>query len=104
MNTPDSAAGIDGVPFAAWRAMPVITHIQVYLFIAQIVQVPYHSFSGTPPRVQLMRWILKKVFAYDPEGRRPLGVPLSFLELSMRFYCAYLRMAVELIEYRSGPW
>ena len=75
LNTPVSGPGIGGVPFTAWRLVPLAIAMLIRGFLIMLTRRPLVAVAGAPDRVQLVRWMLKKKHSAVPEGRRPLGLP-----------------------------
>ena len=79
--TPDSAAGIDGIPYGFWRVAPLVTAwlIQQIFYFAAVN--PGRIWDSFGPMHQLLIFIPKIPNAIRAADMRPLALPTTFLRM-----------------------
>ena len=71
LHTPDSAAGLDGVPYAAYRVLPDLSAHILSNLLSQSILSPTHVRKPQ----QLLVWIPKAEVGQHADNWRPLGMP-----------------------------
>ena len=86
MSSPDSAPGWDAIPFAVWRLLAAFVAMLVRCFLDFLAFHPRETFLSSPPCLQLIRWMNKKVVTmFSVRDKRPLGLPFhNFAERQPR--------------------
>ncbi len=79
--TPDTAPGLDGIPYAFWRLFYQITARLILNFILQIQTTPEEAWANLAPTVQMLVWIPKIEGADTAEQMRPLALPDTFIRI-----------------------
>ncbi len=80
-HLPDTAPGMGGVPYAAWRADPLFIACIYRIYLVPMCRDPEGTFRSTPSRVQLMVYIGKNLPSLSPVDRRPLGLSATFIRI-----------------------